>query len=157
MKACHPHLRPGGVVINLGSSAAVNPMPAGRGVYGAAKAATQALSRVAAAEWGPDGIRVITVLPAATSPAGRAWRQANPAEYERSLSSIPLRRLGDPRRRSARWWRSCAGPRPATSPAPRSPSTAARPTCGRPARAVPVPRPQAMVRPPLTDSVCPVM
>ena len=40
---------------------------------------TQTLSRVAAAEWGPDGIRVITVLPAATSPAARAWRQANPA------------------------------------------------------------------------------
>src|SRR5216683_2483730 len=50
---------------------------------------------LAAAEWGPDGIRVIAVLPAATSPASRAWRQANPAEYERSMSSIPLRRLGD--------------------------------------------------------------
>jgi len=96
MKACHPHLRPGSVIINLGSSAAVNPQPAGRGVYAAAKAAAQTLSRVAAAEWGPDGIRVITVLPAATSPASEAWRQANPAEYERSMSSIPLRRLGDP-------------------------------------------------------------
>jgi meso-butanediol dehydrogenase / (S,S)-butanediol dehydrogenase / diacetyl reductase len=95
MKACHPHLGPGSVIINLGSSAAVNPQPAGRGVYAAAKAATQTLSRVAAAEWGPDGIRVITVLPAATSPASQAWRQANPAEYERSMSSIPLRRLGD--------------------------------------------------------------
>jgi NAD(P)-dependent dehydrogenase (short-subunit alcohol dehydrogenase family) len=35
-------------------------------------------------------------MPAATSPASEAWRQANPAEYERSMSSIPLRRLGDP-------------------------------------------------------------
>jgi NAD(P)-dependent dehydrogenase (short-subunit alcohol dehydrogenase family) len=96
MRACHPHLRAGSVIINLGSSAAVNPLPAGRGVYAAAKAATQTLSRVAATEWGPDGIRVITVLPAATSPSAEAWRQANPAEYERSMSSIPLRRLGDP-------------------------------------------------------------
>ncbi len=96
MKACHPFLRPGSVIINLGSSTVVNPQPAGRGVYAAAKAATQTLSRVAAAEWGPDGIRVITVLPAATSPAAEAWRQAQPAEYERSMSSIPLRRLGDP-------------------------------------------------------------
>ena len=96
MRACHPHLRPGSVIINLGSSAAVNPQPAGRGVYAAAKAATQTLSRVAAAEWGPEGIRVITVLPAATSPASEAWRQANPAEYQRSMASIPLRRLGDP-------------------------------------------------------------
>jgi len=96
MKACHPHLRPGSVIINLGSSTTVNPQPAGRGIYAAAKAATQTLSRVAAAEWGPDGIRVIAILPAATSPASEAWRQANPAEYERSMSGIPLRRLGDP-------------------------------------------------------------
>jgi meso-butanediol dehydrogenase / (S,S)-butanediol dehydrogenase / diacetyl reductase len=96
MKACRPHLRPGGVIINLGSSSAVNPQPAGRGVYAAAKAATLTLTRVAAAEWGPDGIRVIAIMPAATSPASEAWRQANPAEYERSMSSIPLRRLGDP-------------------------------------------------------------
>ena len=96
MKACRPHLGPGGVIVNLGSSAAVNPQPAGRGVYAAVKAATQTLSRAAAAEWGPDGIRVITVLPAATSPASEAWRRGNPAEYERSMSSIPLRRLGDP-------------------------------------------------------------
>ena len=96
MKACHPHLRPGSLVINLGSSTTVNPQPTGRGVYAAAKAATQTLSRVAAAEWGPDGIRVITILPAATSPAAEAWRRANPAEYERSMAGIPLRRLGDP-------------------------------------------------------------
>jgi meso-butanediol dehydrogenase / (S,S)-butanediol dehydrogenase / diacetyl reductase len=96
MKACHPHLRPGSVIINLGSSASVNPQPAGRGVYAAAKAATQTLTRVAATEWGPDGIRVLTVLPAATSPSAEAWRQANPAEYERSMAAIPLRRLGDP-------------------------------------------------------------
>ena len=96
MRACHPYLRPGSVIINLGSSATVNPQPAGRGVYAAAKAATQTLNRVAAAEWGPDGIRVIAILPAATSPSAEAWRQANPAEYERSMSSIPLRRLGDP-------------------------------------------------------------
>ena len=96
MKACHPHLRPGSVIINLGSSTSANPQPAGRGVYAAAKAATQTLSRVAATEWGPDGIRVLTVLPAATSPSAEAWRQANPAEYERSMAAIPLRRLGDP-------------------------------------------------------------
>ncbi len=98
MKACHPHLGPGSVIVNLGSSTAVNPLPTGRGVYAAAKAATQTLTRVAATEWGPDGIRVITVLPAASSPSSEAWRQANPAEYERSMSSIPLRRLGDSER-----------------------------------------------------------
>ena len=49
MKACRPHLRPGSVIVNLGSSTSVNPLPVGRGVYAAAKAATATLSRVAAA------------------------------------------------------------------------------------------------------------
>ncbi len=98
MRASHPYLRNGGVVINLGSSTAVNPMPVGRGVYASVKAATHTLSRVAAAEWGKDGIRVLTVLPASTSPASEAWAQAQPAEYARSLSAIPLGRLGDPLR-----------------------------------------------------------
>jgi NAD(P)-dependent dehydrogenase (short-subunit alcohol dehydrogenase family) len=96
MRACHPHLGPGSVIINMGSGTSVNPLPTGRGVYAAAKAATQTLSRVAATEWGPDGIRVLCVLPAATSPSAQAWRDANPQEYARSMASIPLRRLGEP-------------------------------------------------------------
>ncbi len=96
MRACHPHFGDGSVVINLGSGTSANPLPIGRGVYASAKAAIQTLSRVAATEWGPDGIRVLTVMPAATSPAAEAWAQSNPDEYARSLQSIPLRRLGDP-------------------------------------------------------------
>ncbi len=96
MKLCYPHLRDGGVVINLGSSTSVNPMPSGRGVYGAVKAATQTLSRVAATEWGVEGIRVLNVLPAASSPAAEAWRAARPEDYAASMAGVPLRRLGDP-------------------------------------------------------------
>ena len=96
LRACHPHLGPGSVVINLGSGTSVNPIPAGRGVYASAKAAIATLSRAAGVEWGPDGIRVLTVLPAATSPTSEAWAKRNPAEYERSVQSIPMRRLGDP-------------------------------------------------------------
>jgi len=96
MRACHPHLGPGSVIVNLGSGTSVNPMPVGRGVYASAKAAIATLSRTAGVEWGPDGIRVLTVLPAATSPTAAEWAQRNPSEYERSLQSIPLRRLGDP-------------------------------------------------------------
>ena len=96
MKLCYPHLRGGGVVINLGSSTSVNPLPTGRGVYGAVKAATQTLSRVAATEWGVEGIRVLNVLPAASSPAAEAWRAARPDDYAASMASVPLRRLGDP-------------------------------------------------------------
>lgn len=96
MRAARPHLGEGSVIINLGSGTSVNPMPTGRGIYASAKAAIATLTRVAATEWGPDGIRALTVLPASTSPAAEAWAQANPDEYQRSLHSIPLRRLGDP-------------------------------------------------------------
>jgi meso-butanediol dehydrogenase / (S,S)-butanediol dehydrogenase / diacetyl reductase len=96
MRACRPHLGEGSVVINLGSGTSANPLPIGRGVYASAKAAIATLSRVAATEWGPDGIRVLTVMPAATSPSAEAWAAANPDEYARSLQSTPLRRLGDP-------------------------------------------------------------
>ena len=96
MRACFPHLRGHGVVINLGSPTSVNPQPVGRGVYSAVKAATQTLSRVAGVEWGSEGIRVITVLPASMTPAAQDFAAQNPQEYERSLASIPLHRLGDP-------------------------------------------------------------
>ena len=96
LRACRPHLGSGSVVVNLGSGTSVNPSPTGRGVYASAKAAIATLSRTAGVEWGPDGIRVLTVLPAATSPTAEAWAERNPEEYQRSLQSIPLRRLGDP-------------------------------------------------------------
>lgn len=96
MRTARPHLGAGSVIINLGSGTSVNPLPIGRGVYASAKAAITTLTRVAATEWGPDGIRAITVMPAATSPAAEGWAEANPEEYRRSLQSIPLRRLGDP-------------------------------------------------------------
>jgi NAD(P)-dependent dehydrogenase (short-subunit alcohol dehydrogenase family) len=96
MKACHPHLRNGGVIINLGSSTTVNPNPSGRGAYSALKAATQTLTRVAAVEWGPEGIRAVAIMPAAWSPASDAFAKNHPEDFARSLASIPLRRLGDP-------------------------------------------------------------
>ena len=79
MRACYPHLRGHGVIINLGSPTSVNPQPVGRGVYSAVKAATQTLSRVAGVEWGSDGIRVITVLPASMTPGRAGLRRAQPA------------------------------------------------------------------------------
>ena len=133
MKLCHPHLAGGGrggVVVNLGSSTSVNPTAVGRGVYGAVKAATQTLSRVAATEWGVDGIRVVNVLPAASSPAAEAWREARPDDYAQAW---PAFRCGD----SVIRWLTSAGPSPScaartrpTSPGPRSRSTAVRLTYG---------------------------
>jgi NAD(P)-dependent dehydrogenase (short-subunit alcohol dehydrogenase family) len=72
MKACHPHLKAtGGSIINLSTSATRRWDAANYGFYAASKRAVEALSRAAASEWGPDGIRVNTVAPHALSPLGR--------------------------------------------------------------------------------------
>ena len=97
MRACHPHLAGGGVIINLGSGTAVNPQPIGRGVYSSVKQAITTLSRTAGVEWGSDGIRCISVLPAATSPASESFAKNSPEAYAASMQSIPLHRLGDSR------------------------------------------------------------
>jgi len=97
MKACHPHLerRGGGTIINLASSAALRWDMSGYGAYAAVKQATRALTRAAAAEWGPANIRVLTIAPHARSPGLAAWIDANPEEAETFFRSIPLRRVGD--------------------------------------------------------------
>lgn len=97
MKACHPHLqrRGGGTIINLASSAAVRWDMANYGAYAAVKQATRALTRAAAAEWGPDGIRVLTIAPHANSPGLQGWIENNPDEAEAFFRTIPLRRVGD--------------------------------------------------------------
>ncbi|GAA2409567.1 SDR family oxidoreductase [Actinomadura vinacea] len=111
MRLCHPYLQAAnGVVINLGSSAAVNPAPTDRGVYGALKAAMAGLTRAAGTEWGPDGIRVITVMPAATSAGSEAYARNSPELYARSLESIPLRRLGDAEQDIGRFVALLCGP-----------------------------------------------
>ncbi len=54
----------GGVVINISSEASRNPYP-GLGAYGAAKAAINLLTRMAAIEGKPIGLRAISIAPAA--------------------------------------------------------------------------------------------
>ena len=57
MKACHPHLCGGGVIVNLVTSAALRPDGNNYGVYSAVKEAMRSLTRTAACEWGPQGVR----------------------------------------------------------------------------------------------------
>lgn len=97
MRACHPHMkqRGGGVIFNLATSAARRWDMAGYGAYAAVKQAIRALTRAAAAEWGPDGIRVLTIAPHANSPALNGWISGNPEEAEAFFQTIPLRRIGD--------------------------------------------------------------
>ena len=96
MKACHPHLKVrGGSIINLATSAAKRWDLSGYGCYAAVKQATRSLTRAAAAEWGPDGIRVNTIAPHALSPGLEGWIQARPEEAAAFFKTIPLRRIGD--------------------------------------------------------------
>ncbi len=96
MRACHPHLKDGGVVVNIGSGSALRPDPAGFGAYAAVKEATRSLTRAAASEWGPDGIRVNSIIPVAMSPGMELWSEMVPDQYEEFMKSIPLGRGGDP-------------------------------------------------------------
>ncbi len=96
MKACHPYLRGGGVIVNFGTGAGIRPDPVGYGCYAAIKEAVRTLSRTAAVEWGPDGIRVHTVVPLASSDALRAWAEHRPEESRKFFDTVPLGRLGDP-------------------------------------------------------------
>jgi NAD(P)-dependent dehydrogenase (short-subunit alcohol dehydrogenase family) len=97
MKAAHPHMkrRGGGVVVNLVTSAMVRWDPSTYGAYAAAKTAIRSLTRTAANEWGPDGIRVNAVAPHAVSPAYEKWQAAHPEEAAAFCASIPLGYVGD--------------------------------------------------------------
>ncbi|OHV45445.1 3-oxoacyl-ACP reductase [Pseudofrankia sp. BMG5.36] len=96
MRLCHPYLRGGGSVVNVSSGASIAPMTHDRAVYAATKAALNSISRGAAVEWGPDGIRVNTIMPFAHSPALERFAADEPAAMADVLATIPLRRTGDP-------------------------------------------------------------
>ena len=96
MKLAYPHLvaRGGGVIFNLVSSAMIRWDMATYGAYGAVKAATQTLTRAAAAEWGREGIRVLNLAPHAESPGMKWWIENNPEEAKAFFKTIPLGRVG---------------------------------------------------------------
>jgi NAD(P)-dependent dehydrogenase (short-subunit alcohol dehydrogenase family) len=96
MKLVRPLMaaRGGGVIFNLASSAGVRWDMARYGCYAAVKQAMRALTRAAASEWGPDGIRVLSIAPHADSPGLKWWIGAHPKEAEDFFKTIPLRRIG---------------------------------------------------------------
>lgn len=96
MQAAYPELqKTKGKVINFASGAGLDGQPT-QTSYAAAKEAIRAISRVAANEWGPEGINVNMISPIALTPGVEAWRDSSPELYDRMINGIPLRRLGDP-------------------------------------------------------------
>ncbi len=96
MKLARPLLaaRGGGVIVNLASSAGIRWDMSGYGAYGAVKQATRVLTRAAAAEWGWQNIRVLSIAPHAESPGLKWWIANNAEEAEAFFRTIPLGRIG---------------------------------------------------------------
>jgi NAD(P)-dependent dehydrogenase (short-subunit alcohol dehydrogenase family) len=91
MRACFPHLRGGGRIINLRSGSEPQSMP-GYGAYVTGKAAVGGLTRAAAREWGRHGITVNAVAPFSLSPSAEKHLAGHLDEIYDQLS---LPRSGD--------------------------------------------------------------
>lgn len=94
MRACFPHLKDGGRVINL-RSGTENQSMVGYGAYVAAKAAIGGLTRAAAREWGRHGITVNALVPFALSPSAEADLAERPGRLEAVLRQLSIPRTAD--------------------------------------------------------------
>jgi NAD(P)-dependent dehydrogenase (short-subunit alcohol dehydrogenase family) len=110
MRAALPHLRQGGAVVNVSSSATSDGDGAGTGAYAAAKAAIEALSRAAAVEWAGEGVRVNVVIPFSRTPSVEAVLSAYEGVEEQVLAQVPMGRWGDAEREIGRAVAFLCGP-----------------------------------------------
>lgn len=96
MQACHPQMvaQGGGSIINMGSSYGIRCEP-GFLAYAASKEAIRALTKTAAREWGPQNIRVNTILPSALSPKA-IWYLEESQTYDLELAKVAMGRFGTP-------------------------------------------------------------
>jgi NAD(P)-dependent dehydrogenase (short-subunit alcohol dehydrogenase family) len=88
MQAAYPHLKGGGKIINTASAAGIQGY-AGMGAYAAAKEGIRGLSRVAAREWGVDGINVNIVCPSMLTTPGMHNRKERGMTTDFSTRPIP--------------------------------------------------------------------
>jgi NAD(P)-dependent dehydrogenase (short-subunit alcohol dehydrogenase family) len=97
MRECHSYLKETrGSVINFASGAGLFGK-LGQSSYAAAKEGIRGLSRVAAAEWGPDGIRVNVICPLAMTESLQEWKEHFPELFEKTIQGIPLGHFADPK------------------------------------------------------------
>ena len=96
MQACYPYLKEAkGSVINFASGAGLFGNY-GQCSYAAAKEGIRGLSRVAATEWGPDGINVNVVCPIAWTAQLENFQKAYPEAFKANVKMPPMGHYGDP-------------------------------------------------------------
>lgn len=95
MKACYPYLKETrGSVINFASGAGLFGN-FGQCSYAAAKEGIRGLTRVAATEWGRDGINVNVVCPLAWTSQLEMWKEYNPEAFEKNVHMPPMGHFGN--------------------------------------------------------------
>lgn len=95
MKACYPHLvKTKGTVINFASGAGLFGN-FGQCAYAAAKEGIRGLSRVAATEWGKDGINVNVICPLAWTAQLEQFEKAYPDAFKANVHMPPMGHYGD--------------------------------------------------------------
>lgn len=95
MKACYPYLaKTKGSVINFASGAGLFGN-FGQSAYAAAKEGIRGLTRVAATEWGKDGINVNVVCPLAWTAQLEQWAKANPEAFQANVKMPPMGHYAD--------------------------------------------------------------
>ncbi|KAF0807913.1 2,4-dienoyl-CoA reductase [Alcanivorax sp. S71-1-4] len=95
LRGAHEFLRkPGAAVLNISAPQAFNPTPYQAHVC-AAKAGIDMLTRVLAMEWGPDGVRINSLVPGPIGDTEGIRRLAPSAETLKVMEqTVPMRRLG---------------------------------------------------------------
>ncbi len=95
MKACYPYLKETkGSVINFASGAGLFGNY-GQCAYAAAKEGIRGLTRVAATEWGKDGINVNVVCPLAWTSQLENFQEAYPDAFQANVHMPPMGHYGD--------------------------------------------------------------
>lgn len=96
MKHAYPYLKETkGSVVNFASGAGLFGRIA-QSSYAAAKEGIRGLTRVAATEWGPDGINCNIICPLVMTDQLAQWKEAYPEAYAKTVQGIPAGRFGDP-------------------------------------------------------------
>ena len=92
-----PHLvRDGGAIVTIASTAALNAAGGAGAGYTASKGGVDALTRMLARRYGPDGVRANCVCPGGTVSPMTRDAFSSPEAVERARKTIPLGRYAQP-------------------------------------------------------------